>query len=157
MLVSLKHVYISWRDNGTKSAVEGSFVPSFTMPNTTGIHVLATPNQVTLIHQISIELGLSCEPPFKLQYKRENEGDEWLDITLSDQIVIASAMYHLKQNQSSETGKAVEHRLVHNNLMLVKISLEQRVFEFEIKETSHSQPKEIPSRLIVSDPLYELF
>ena len=155
-LVSLKHVYNNWKKNGVKALVDGAIFPVFEMPESSNIFELASPSQITLIHQISLELGLSVDPPFKIQYKQGDDDSEWIDIILVDQIKIASVMYHMISRQHD--GKKVEYLFVHNNSLLVQIVLEQLSFSHNIKTTTpHGELKDIPSRMIVSDSSYEIF
>jgi hypothetical protein len=152
-IISLKHVYNSWKNDGVRNVTDRDSIPSFTMPSIPGTMALAAPCQINLIHQISYESGISVEPPFKIQYKPgEGEEDPWMDVYFTDQILIASVMYQMKHNK-----RAVERRLVQNNQLFITISLEQQVFKFEIKETAHEPMKEIQCRMMATDASYEIY
>ena len=128
------------------------------MPGSSDSDTLADPGQILLIHHITRDLGFSTEPPFKVQYKQNHE-EEWRDIDLTDQIRIASVMYQLKHTQG-DASKITNCCIVHQNQLLVEVTLEQKVFEFklfEFKLQASSPIEEIPSRFIVSDSSYELF
>jgi hypothetical protein len=149
-LISLKHVYNSWKNDGVRNVLDRDTLPPFTLPNAPGVVTLAPPCQINLIHQISHDIGISVKPPFKIQYKQEGEDDTWVDIFFTDQILIASVMYQMKHGPS-----ATERRLVQNNQMLITINLEQQVFKFDIK--SISSMTEIPCRLIAMDATFAIY
>ena len=159
-LISLKHVYNSWRNDGVKNrSIDWNIIPPFRMPGSSDSDTLADPDQILLIHHITRDLGISTEPPFKLQYKKNQEEEEWRDIDLTDQIRIASVMYQLKHTQG-DASKITNCCIVHQNQLLVEVSLGQKVFEFklfEFKLQASNPIEEIPSRFIVSDSSYELF
>ncbi len=150
-LISLKHVYNSWKNDGVGIMLDRDIIPPFTLPNMQGTMTLATPCQINLIHRISHEFRFSMEPPFKIQYKQE-EDDTWVDIFFTDQILIASVMYQMKHGPN-----AIERRLVQNNQMLITINLEQQVFKFDIKKAAHSPMTEIPCRLIAMDATFAIY
>ena len=156
-LISLKHVYNSWKMNGVKhTSTDWNTIPPFKLPDSTDNLLLAHPDQILLIHHITLDIGVSAEPPFKVQYNLEGQDGFWRDIMLTDQIRIASVMYQMKHIQP-EVGKISKHCLVQKNQFLVEVTLEQQVFAFKIKEAESNPMKEILSRLIVSDSSYELF
>jgi hypothetical protein len=130
------------------------------MPGSSDSDTLADPDQILLIRDITHDLGISTEPPFKVQYKKNREEEEeWGDIDLTDQIRIASVMYQLKHTQG-DASKITNCCMVHQNQLLVEVSLGQKVFEFKLFEFKLQAPspiEEIPSRFIVSDSSYELF
>lgn len=135
--------------------MNGAYFPGFVMSDSSTIIELASPSQITLIHKISHELGAPVDPPFKIQYKQGEDDSAWMDIALADQIKIASVMYHMKENQRD--GTKVEYLFVENNSLLVQIVLEQQCFKYNVKETIHEEPRDIQSRMIVSDSSCEMF
>ena len=159
-LISLKHVYNSWKNDGVKNrSIDWNTIPPFRMPGSSDSDTLADPDQILLIHHITRDLGISTEPPFKVQYKQNQEEEEWRDIDLTDQIRIASVMYQLKHTQG-EASKINSCCMVHQNQLLVEVTLGQKVFEFklfEVKLQASGPIEELPSRFIVSDSSYELF
>jgi hypothetical protein len=156
-LISLKHVYNSWKKDGVKhKSTDWNSIPPFKLPDSIDRVSLARPDQILLIHHITLDLGISAEPPFKVQYNLHDQDGDWTDIMLTDQIRIASVMYQMK-HALKEVSKISRHCLVQKNQFLVEISLEQQVFEFKIKEAESNPAREVRSRLIVSDSSYELF
>lgn len=156
-LISLKHVYNSWKKDGVKhSSIDWNTIPPFKLPGSTDNQTLALPDQILLIHHIALDIGISVEPPFKVQYNMQGQEDGWSDIMLTDQIRIASVMYQMKHTQQ-EVSKITKYCIVHKTQLLVEVALEQNVFSFKIKETESNPMTEIPSRLVVSDSSYELF
>jgi hypothetical protein len=144
-LVSLKHVYASWKKSTTVLGVEG--LPPFIVPNSTD--TLADPNQISLIRAILKDVT-HIDPPFKIQFKKD--GGEWCDVEFTDQIRIAAVMFYMQKNNV----KLPEHRLLHNNQLLIMISFEHSVFKFEIKEIIGESIQIIESQLIVLDGSFEI-
>jgi hypothetical protein len=147
-LVSLKHVYASWRKN-TELNNEG-FSP-FYVPTSTNPLTLADPNQILLIHTIMQQTVTNNEPPFKIQFMKDD--GEWHDIAFIDQIRIAAVMFDMR-NKKCSGRKLVEHRLLHNNQLIITVSFEQGVFKFDIYVGEVMQPVE--SQLIVLDGSFEI-
>ena len=61
-------------------------------------------------------------------------------------------MFYIQKNNI----KLPEHRLLHNNQLLILVSFEQSVFKFEIKEILGELIRPIQSQLIVLDGSFEI-
>ena len=146
-LVALKHVYASWKKH-TELNNEG-FSP-FYVPTSTNALTLADPDQILLTHTIMQQTVTHNEPPFKIQFMKN--GGEWRDVAFIDQIRIAAVMFDMRNKKCS----GHEHRLLHNNQLLILVSFEQGVFKFEIKGMLGEVPQSVESRLIVLDGSFEI-
>ena len=122
-------------------------LPPFVVPNSTD--TLADPNQILLIRTILKDVAHN-DPPFKIQFKKD--GGEWCDIDFTDQLRIAAVMFYMQKNNI----KQPEHRLLHNNQLLIVVSFEQSVFKFEIHEIVGKSHHPIESQLVVLDGSFEI-
>lgn len=132
-MVLLKNVYNSWKRDGC-TAEE---LPPFRTKDGAQV-LLADPNQIVLVHGIIQEFFKPIDPPFKLQFKRNNT-DHWCDIVFIDQIRIAAVMFNMKSKKSS-----MEWRVIQNNQFVISIAIEQDMFRFGMKTISNGES--IPSR-----------
>ena len=144
-LISLKRVYHSWETEGIDTDVTEERLPAFKEPETGKSMELVSLDLINLFHLIMHDFGIPNDLPFKLQYKNEDDG-EWRDIMFSDQIRIASTMFQMKQNHPTKPSTA--NRLVHSNMLLVSIIMDEaKAFKYEIRD-SNDLSKTIPSQMI---------
>ncbi len=140
-LVLLRSVYASWKKDGVVELKDSiGILPPFRTHELKPI-VLASLEQIQLVHTILKEFMPALEPPFKIQFQ---DGESWQDICFCDQLRIASVMFYMKSSKQT-----TNRRLVHHNRLLITITIEQEgVFKFQITDGDQNP---IPSRLIVTD------
>jgi hypothetical protein len=149
-LVSLETVYFSWKTHGIEKPQETSF-PTFKIPSSSDHYILAESLQIILTSSILSRVGCMYKLPFTIQYKMKAEDSAWSDLSVPDQMTAAFVMYYMRQNQPEPVTKIIERRLLHDEYLLLTLSLsEDGKFDIDIRLTADDPMEMIPSRLIVN-------
>jgi hypothetical protein len=157
-LISLKHVYSSWKNERISIASDSQPFPLFRKPGTGGeIFTLAEPALIGLVNVMFVDIGIPNDNiPFKIEFQTCGSSgggsDKWESFTFVDQIRIAAILFQLNHEDAIKNKNGtVVNRVMNNHKILVSLKIADGKVTFEIRDITKTPMEVIPSKISVFD------